>query len=64
MYLKSCFSAQIGSVIFSINVILDVEGGAEGAVRVCYNDREVRRWHVLFLRATAHDWPWTACDGK
>lgn len=30
MYLKSCFSAQIGSVIFfPINVILDVEGGAE-----------------------------------
>lgn len=29
MYLKSCFSAQIGSVIFSINVILDVEGGAK-----------------------------------
>ncbi len=49
---------------FSINVILDVEGGAEVAVRVCYNDRELRRWHVLFLRATAHDWPWTACDGK
>lgn len=39
-------------------------GRGGGAVRVCYNDREVRRWHVLFLRATAHDWPWTACDGK
>lgn len=34
MYLKSCFSAQIGSVIFSINVILDVEGGAESVIMI------------------------------
>lgn len=61
---KSCFIEQIGSVIFSINVIVDVEGGVAVAVGVCYNDSVVRRWHVLCLRATAHDWPWTACDGK